>query len=270
MAALGTRIGLAVLAAVVAILLGLEGADLWSPRPTPLTVLIVLAAVLAAVSTTWAAVDSFRQRRKGAEKEVLDGILTAAVWAVVDATGLDARELALAAYALRHRPGRGARLERLHRVRAARRPGTSQVVWTPGKGVIGRAVERGEVVAVDLSDPAAGPVVDPAGWGLAPTEAERLAGRYAVVVALPLVDDSGPSSRVVGCLALDGPRGSLPVLDTPRVRGVLEAAARAVRLGPPALAATVRSAAAPEDARAGADGFTASARRLGLGAERPR
>ncbi|WP_432495848.1 hypothetical protein [Kineococcus gypseus] len=134
----------------------------------------------------------------------------------------------------------------------------SGTAWAPGKGVIGRCVAEGRVVAEDLAaaDAALGDV-DAAGWqrlpadvrqGLTHEEHRRLRGRYGVVVAVPLVDDSGPVSAVTGCLALDGPAGALAQLGGPAVLGVLEATGRAVaRLEAPATAAA-RAAAAPPPA----------------------
>ncbi|NAZ87103.1 hypothetical protein, partial [Kineococcus indalonis] len=249
-------VSLAVLAAVVGALLALERAGLWAAPREVVGALIALTAVLAVATTAAQAVARWRAGRRAAHREVLDDLLHAVLWSAVDATGLDARDLAVAAYRL-HRPawpGRPARLLRLHRVRAGRRPVASGTAWAPGKGVIGRAAADGEVVAVDVAalDAVAGEV-DAAGWqrlpagvrqGLTFEEHRRLRGKYGAVVAVPLVDDSGPVSAVVGCLALDGPAGSLPRLSSPAVVGVLEATGRALRrLEAPAAAA--RAAAAP-------------------------
>ncbi|WP_432499019.1 hypothetical protein [Kineococcus auxinigenes] len=248
-------VGLAVLAAVAAVLLGLQRAGLWSTSTAVVGALVVLSAVLAVAVTAVQAVTRWRAERRAAHRDVLDDLLHAVLWSVVDATGLDARDLAVAAYRL-HRPawpGRAARLLRLHRVRAGRRPAASGTAWAPGKGVIGRCVADGEVVAVDVAaaDAALGDV-DADAWGDLPeqdrqgltfAEHRRLRGKYGAVVAVPLVDDTGPVSAVVGCLALDGPAGELPRLTEPAVLGVLEASGRALRrLEAPATPAAVRAA----------------------------
>ncbi|WP_369069065.1 hypothetical protein [Kineococcus terrestris] len=207
-------VALAVLAAAVSVGLGIERTDAWDPPTATVVLLVVLAAVLAVASTTWSAVAGVRSRRRGARREVLDRLLSGALWAVVDLTGRDARELATAAYRVR-----GDRLVRLHRVRARRRPGASGTAWAVGQGVLGRSVAEGRVVAVDLAatpQEGRGSLGDEA-WG-------RLRGLHEVVVAVPVVDDAGESSRVVGCVVLDGPAGSLEQLTTPAVLGVLEAA----------------------------------------------
>ena len=280
-------VSLAVLAAVVGALLGLERTGLWGAPPAVVGALIALTAVLAVATTAAHALARWRASRRAAHRDVLDDLLHAVLWSAVDATGLDARDLAVALYRL-HRPawpGRPARLLRLHRVRAGRRPAASGTAWAPGKGVVGRCVAEGEVVAVDVAalDAAAGEV-DAAGWqrlpagvrqGLTFEEHRRLRGKYGAVVAVPLVDDSGPVSAVVGCLVLDGPAGDLPRLSAPAVLGVLEATGRALRrleapsagaAGPAARA----SAAGGAGARTGEEALRAQLHRLGLGPARVR
>jgi hypothetical protein len=47
-----------------------------------------------------------------------------------------------------------------------------------------------------------------------------------VVIASPLIEDSGTSSTVAGCVALDGPEGSLASLSSDEVLGLLNSTAR--------------------------------------------
>jgi hypothetical protein len=220
-------LGLAVLAAAVGAALGLERAGLWHPGDVVLVVLVVLTAVLAVASTATQAVARLLGRRREAARDLHDDLLSGALWAVVDATGgrVDPRDLALGAYRVAT-PLLGApRLARVHRVRARRRPVASGVRWAPGKGVIGECVATGAVVARDVTGP------DAAGerQGLSAEEFRAVRGKYAVVVAVPLVDDAGETSRVTGCLALDGPAGTLELLRAPVVLGVLEATSRALQ-----------------------------------------
>lgn len=231
-------LGLAVLAAAAGAALGLQRSGLWGPSGTVVVVLVVLTAFLAVASTATQAVSGVLTRRRAGERELHDDLLAGASWAVVDATGgrVDPRDLALAAYRVRSSPLRAPRLVRVHRVRARRRPGASGVRWAPGKGVIGECVATGAVLARDVG------ALDAAGerQGLSVEEFRAVRGKYAVVVAVPLVDDAGEASRVTGCLALDGPAGSLELLSTPAVLGVLEATSRALQRltgsTPPALA----------------------------------
>jgi hypothetical protein len=237
-------VALAVAAALAAALLALDRASLWTPSDTVVVTLVVLTAVMAVVPAVVKAVTTVRGRRTVALRELYDDLLSGALWAVVDATGADPRDLALAGYRLVRPWGRAARLARVHRVRARRRPVASGVRWAPGKGVLGECVATGGVVARDVT------ALDAAGerQGLTPEEFRRVSGKYAVVVAVPLVDDSGPSSAVTGCLVLDGPRGWLDRLSSPEVLGVLEATARALQRltgqSPPA-----SGLAAPDGAR---------------------
>ncbi|NAZ84161.1 hypothetical protein GTR02_20355 [Kineococcus sp. R8] len=272
MRTLVTEVALAVLAALVGAALALERTELWNPAPRVTVALVVLTAVLAAGSTTSAALQRFRAGRRGARRELLDDVLAGALWAVADTTGLDPRDLSVAAYGLDTAAWRAPRLARRHRVRAARRPGASGIAWAPGKGVVGECVATGAVVARDVRATwaALGPL-DRAAFDALPattrsglTFAEFSAVRDSVdvVVAVPVVDDTGPTSRVTGCLALDGPAGSLDLLTAPAVLGLLEATTRVLRaLDGAAPRGTARAAAAPSP-------LTASWRRLGLPADR--
>ncbi|WP_432510930.1 hypothetical protein [Kineococcus sp. SYSU DK001] len=218
-------VALVVLAALVGAGLALERAELWDASDRVVAALIVLTALLAIVPAVLRAVSEVRGRRTAAQRELFDDVLSGALWAVSDASGHDPRDLALAAYRLRRPRWRPAALERVHRVRARRRPVASGVTWAPGKGVVGECVASGAVVARDVA------ALEAAGdaQGLSEAEFARVRGKYAVVVAVPLVDDSGPRSAVTGCLALDGPDGSLPALTRPEVLAVLEACGRALQ-----------------------------------------
>jgi hypothetical protein len=232
----------ALLAAAAGIVLALEGAGLLDAPARLLVACIVVSAALAAVSTIAAAWSEWRKRRLGQQRELVEIVLNAAAWAVVDQIGppLDYRDLGIAAYRAersRWRPWR-TELRRVHRVRASRRPVSSDVDWRPGKGVIGTCVSKGEVVAVDmarlyadLGEPSAAEweqVPEDTRLGLSYEEYLDLRDKYAVVVATPIVDDTGPRSRVAGCVALDGPEGRLDDLATDEVLGLLAFAGRAL------------------------------------------
>ncbi|WP_432542101.1 hypothetical protein [Kineococcus sp. SYSU DK002] len=252
-------VALVVLAALVGAGLALERAELWDTSSTVVAVLILATALLAIVPAVLRAVAEVRGRRTAALRELHEDVLSGALWALADASGLDPRDLALAAYRVRRPRWRAATLERVHRVRARRRPGASGVAWAPGKGVIGECVASGAVVARDVA--AAEGAGDP--QGLSEAEIARVRGKYPVVVAVPLVDDSGSRSAVTGCLALDGPAGSLPALTRPDVLAVLEATARTLQRLTGAVAPAVASAAP-----GGARRLRAALERQGSPAER--
>lgn len=228
----------AVMAAGIGVGLALQGADVWSPPDAVVVGLIVTAAVLAAGSTTSSAAGEYRSRRLGARREFADAIMTGALWAIVDATGLDYRALGLAAYRV-HRiwwAPRRQRLARIHRVRAQLRPVASGIAWTAGKGVVGKCVTQQQVVARDLRMIYAAiwpcehewnTVAPPeARLGLSYAEFLDLRDKYDVVVAAPIFDASGSRTRTVGCVGLDGPAGSLDQLNTDDVHRVLDSAAQ--------------------------------------------
>ena len=230
----------ALLAAAAAATLALNGSGAVDAPTALLVACIAVSTALAALATIGAAWGEWRGLRLAARRELADVQLAATAWAIVDqvSSGLDFRDIGIAVYRSerdRWRPGHR-RLRRLHRVRASRRPVTSSIRWQPGKGVIGSCVAQGEVVAVDLTqmyrdlgDPSAGEwatVPDDVRLGLSYEEYQDARDKYAVVVASPVIDDSGTSAQVVGCVALDGPEGRFADLTTDEVLGLLNSAAQ--------------------------------------------
>jgi len=230
----------ALLAAVAAAVLALNGGKVIHAPVWLLVACIVTSVALAAVTTIGGAWTEWHRRRLGARRELADISLTAAAWAIVDQVGgpLDFRDLGVAVYRLGRvwwspfRP----QLLRLHRVRASHRPTASRVTWRPGKGVIGACVTKGEVVAVDLAQmyrdlgrptEAEWPAVpEEIRLGLSYEEYLDVRDKYGVVIASPLIDDSGTSSTVAGCVALDGPEGQLASLSSDEVLGLLNSTAQ--------------------------------------------
>lgn len=233
------KITVAVVAAADAAGLALHGAGLWHPPRELLVAAIASSAVLAAGSTSLSAVAEWRARRMGARREALDVLLQATAWAIVDLAAVDYRDIGVAAYLVARpwsRPWRPV-LRRIHRVRARRRPVTSAVKWRPGVGVIGACVAQGQIVAQDLSaDYAAIWPCSKREWdhvvpesirhGLSYAEFLDVREKYEVVVATPILDDSKARTAVKGCVALDGPAGTLPRLTQPDVLGMLDSAAQ--------------------------------------------
>jgi hypothetical protein len=229
----------AVVAAAAAVLLGLDGGGVLDAPDGLIVAAVVTTAALAAGSTIASAWGEWRRRRLGAQRDLVDIQLTGAAWAIVDQVpDLDYRDLGLAAYRLQRswwRLGRE-RLRRIHRVRASRRPVTSNIRWGPGKGVIGACVSRGEVVAVDLrqlyddlGEPGAtewATLPDDVRLGLSYAEYLDVRDKYDVVVATPVIDDTGGVAKVGGCVSLDGPAGRFDDLTSDEVLSVLAWAAQ--------------------------------------------
>lgn len=231
----------ALVALAAAVVLGLDGAGVAEASDRVVVTAVVVSAVLAAASTIGGAWAEWRAQRLGARRELADFQLTAALWAIVDQVGgsLDFRDLGLAAYRVRRpwwRPWQQ-ELQRVHRVRARRRPVTSDIVWRPGKGVVGLCVTQHQVVATDLTQLYAGlgtptrldwdtRVPDDVRLGLTYDEFLEVHHKYDVVVASPIIDDSGRSSTVRGCVVLDGPDGYFAELTADEVLGLLDSAAQ--------------------------------------------
>ena len=233
------KVAVAVAAACVVGALALRAVGVWAPPRPALVVLVLASAALSAGSATTGAVREWRRRRLGEQREQAEQLLRSTAWAVADTTGLDFRDLGMAAYRV-ERSGllaRRERLRRVHRVRPWRRPAASGIDWQPGVGVIGSCVAMRQVLAQDLA--AVYGALLPctrAEWETLVPEAVRqgltydqfldVHDKYAVVVATPVIDDAGARPRVVGCVSLDGPAGSFAQLTSPQVLGLLGSAAQ--------------------------------------------
>lgn len=196
------------------------GMGLWTPHESVRTGLVIAVGVVAFTSSVYAATEEYRGHMAAAVRERVAFVLRALAFDLQDATGLDVRDLSLGVY-LRRRaiwvPWRE-RLVRIHRERATSRPVTSGVRWSPGKGVVGRCVAEGQDIGVDLTELDASisevsrekwATIDPElRLGLSWKEYQRVRGKYGVVLASPIIDDTGSPARVVGCVSLDAPAGT--------------------------------------------------------------
>lgn len=228
----------AVLVAVAASILALNGARVITASNRLLLASVVVTTALAALSTIGGAWREWREQQLGNRRELTDFQLTATLWAIVDqvGTGLDYRDLGIALYRT-HRPWWWpfrVGLRRLHRVRASRRPVSSDISFRVGKGVIGRCVETQSVAAYDLAQMYRD-LGDPTEteWEQLPVDVSlRLSyaeyldirDKYAVVIASPIIDDSTPQARVRGCIVLDAPDGRYQDLNTDEVLALLNSA----------------------------------------------
>lgn len=233
----------AVAAAVAAVLLALHQLRVLTLSRQGIVVAVVISAALAATTTIAGSWQEWRQRRMGARREAVDALLTTSLWAIVDLLdgALDYRDLGMAAYRTsRSRWPWRQRLVRLHRVRASRRPVTSDMSWRPGKGVIGACVAQGQVVAIDLRElyGELGEIgqaewdhlPDDVAMGLTWQEFRGVREKYDVVVASPILEETADRTQVRGVVALDGPPDSLDLLSQDKVIRQLGDAAKNIFL----------------------------------------
>jgi hypothetical protein len=230
------RVAAAIIAATVGIGLGLHELGAWT-LPTWLAVSLLVAGVLVAfITATEAAVDQRRHGRIAELREQARAVLAPLLLELEEATGINARQLGVAAYRIRKPiwPFGKPRLERLLRLQLVIRV-ASGIVWRPGVGVIGQCVERGADVVENLAtlDEQLASVA-PAEWdslgedltyGFTYAEFQRVRGKYGVVLASPMIKETPLGSRVVGCVSVDGPPGSFQVLASDEIRGLVAAAA---------------------------------------------
>ncbi|HEV2087585.1 MAG TPA: hypothetical protein VGR21_04670, partial [Cryptosporangiaceae bacterium] len=149
---LAAKVSWAVLAAVVALVLALHGAGIWTLGTEWQARLIVATAVISVGTTLLAALGEYRRQRGEALAQHARAILVPLAFVLQDLTGIDVRDQGIAAY-LRRRlwwsPFRE-RLVRIYRERP-RLSSASGVDWRPGVGVIGRCVALGQDVCVDVA-----------------------------------------------------------------------------------------------------------------------
>lgn len=233
----------AALTGVAALLLALTQLKVITPPTWLLVAAVAATAAVGFLASLLGALGVTSRARRAEVADSLDFLLRTLAFTIQDLTDLDARELGLAVYvqrADRWPPfGRSVHLHRLARDRAARRPNASGVVWRPGKGVVGVCVASGQEVGLDIeSDTAPFAGVAESDWdrvpafvraGLEWTEFQALLGKYFAVLASPILAAEPGGTRVLGCLALDGPSGSFDILWTPDVRSALADAAETVR-----------------------------------------
>ncbi|MGH8775777.1 MAG: hypothetical protein ACRDWI_11570 [Jiangellaceae bacterium] len=230
------RVAAAAVAAVAGLGLGLQETGAWSP-PRELTVSLVVAGVLVAfVTATEAAIDQRRRGRAAELREQARAVLSPLLLELEEATGINARQLGVAAYRISTPPwplGKP-RLERMLRLQLLIRV-SSGIAWRPGVGVIGQCVQRGEDVVENLAalDEQLADVPrhdwaslgDDLTYGFSYEQFQGVRGKYGVVLASPMIKEAPLGSRVIGCVSVDAPADAFERLADEEVRGLVAAAA---------------------------------------------
>ena len=146
------RVAAAVIAAAAGLGLGLHETGAVT-LPSWLAVTLIAGGVsVAFVTATEAAIDQRRHGRAAELREQARAVLSPLLLELEEATSINARQLGVAAYRVRHPvlPFGRVRLERLLRMQLLIRV-ASGIAWRPGVGVIGQCVERGEDVVENLA-----------------------------------------------------------------------------------------------------------------------
>ena len=128
-------------------------------------------------------------------------------------------------------------LRRVARQRLVSAPGPSRILWTKGKGVIGRCWVEENVVVKD-TQVVHRPYLEAtqAEWEAAPYETrmglsydefQRIKGKYAVCVAVPIMTETSGEVSFRGCIAADIRWGGYtePLMTTEAVDVLMDAAA---------------------------------------------
>jgi hypothetical protein len=227
---------LKVLTALAALEVALDhpGREANSPRYVLATLVVVAAP--GADAYLYLRARRRDEERRGLARQVSETLRIALVQ-IIDLTGLDWKAIGLNAFMIERR-GRWRselHLRRIGRERISIHPLPSEVVWTRGKGVIGRCWDLNSDVAVDLAKhfaPYQG--LTEAEWDALPPD-ERFGLSYlefrrtdhlGPVVATPIQKSDG---TIVGVVSVDGPPGTYTRLSSEPVREAIGAAATTIR-----------------------------------------
>jgi hypothetical protein len=217
--------------------MALYGADIWNLTRKERVGAVIVLAVVGLAESLARVVGGIVRERQLQEARWFSETLRALLVQVVQASQLDWTVVGVNAFLTRRRyrwVGDQV-LRRVGRERIRSAPPPSSVVWTLGKGVIGRCWELGTDLGVDLRDHFAGVEANTAEVWAQLTDEERLGltyedfqqtRQYGVVVATPVLDRAGTVIGVVSADSLEGPRDRLW---NDQVREALGAAAITIR-----------------------------------------
>lgn len=252
----GVRLFLRLLPLVVAVLattlVALHSTDVLVLDRSQLTISIAVLAVVSLIEGLERAIGGVVREHQLTQARHFSETLRALLVNLVDASQVDWTSIGVNALLVRKRYRWFGR-ESLHRVgreRIRSTPRHSDVVWTRGKGVIGRCWERGQDYGSDLRAIYADiagmseqewsnlgsnqPGITEEDWAQFSVDktfglsyADFLRTRHhRVVVATPILDRAG---RVIGVVSADSRDAGLDQLFTDEVRGVLGSAAETIR-----------------------------------------
>jgi hypothetical protein len=196
------------------------------------SLVVVLIGLIGSLSSIAGQRAHARQERR---RDRLRALLQPVALRVQDLTGIDVRDLGLAAYEVQRfgwwRWPWQPRLRRLYRVRP-KIAAVSHVDWRPGKGVMGACVEQGQDIAEDiaaleetLKDLTLVTWDSAHAYGLTYREWLDTHGKYGVILATPILSEQAGGSTVAGVLVLDGPAGSFDTIVTDEIRSELASVA---------------------------------------------
>jgi hypothetical protein len=229
----------AVLAAIASSILVAQQVEV---RKFPFVVLAISILFLAAeaiLRPTTTALQELSATKSEEFREDTRRALSAALVQVAERAGsgpTDIKNFGISAFIVRRRllhPRHGQQM-RVARVRLSSTPPPSNIAWTTGKGVIGLCWETQQIIATDTAQmyddlrecsKAEWDQLRPAvQLNLKYEEFRRIAGKYAGVVAVPIVDSR--TERYRGCVALDIIHGEdFSRIDNQRIYEILSDAA---------------------------------------------
>lgn len=239
-----SRWGLVVLAAGLGVLEVTSGMGWWKLDPwvIPAARYALIASTLA--ESTWGLSRVKARERTNARELELDKQCVSLLVTLARVAQIEVDVAGCNVWSKQYSRRHGTYLWREHRRRLSNYPQPSEVLWTEGKGVIGRCLKEGEDVyqswrpaqrqwadTEEISATQWRDVSERERWGFGRAEYLRSIRKYSEILAMPIKDRHG---RVLGVLSVDIPADRAPAddslcLKSGDVRSIVSTAADSLR-----------------------------------------
>lgn len=213
------RVVAAVLALIVVAAKSAVLAEWLPPDPTTEAIVLIAGGVLVFADSIGSIFASRHARAVEKRQAEVRSSVIGAVVSIAEATGLDLTELGASVFLVRRGrlPGREDHLVRLVRFRLNDTPQASTVLWTKDKAGVGKAWAQSRIVheplkalaekygSADVTEAGFARISSTSKRGFTHEEFRNIVGKYAEVLAVPILlpDDAHP--RVIGVLSIDVP-----------------------------------------------------------------
>jgi hypothetical protein len=211
----------------------------WTGRTALLAgalVFIFAWTVFDTAEKSWAARRAKKEARINTARQDGEQVLKGTLVQVQRLTGLNWTEIGLHLFLVEKKWSVGEYQRHIVRVKMSEYPPTTGIVWTKGKGVIGRCWDNKTFEAHDVRlayAPYMGftatewaNLSKDERFGLSFDEFTRTKEFFGAILAAPILEDMG--SLYVGCVSLDAPGDSFAKLNTVQVKELLQLAATTI------------------------------------------
>lgn len=249
--ALFLRIVAAISGAALLVIQALIEVDVYHNPTWIVVALVIVVAFASLVDNTRASWRAARAEDRERRYARIQKAATAALVEISERTGVELPVMGASVFKVHRRVHfawswpflrRERILSRVLRFRLSYSPQPSTVVWTSGKGAIGQCLHSGRAIHKDWSPIARRYAKKPPTeqkYATLPAETRSgftyrefvgIAGKYAEILAVPIMSEDGAS--ILGVISIDrpyDPTRTAKVLDTSEARVIAEAAVAAIR-----------------------------------------